>query len=331
MDSQNLEVSLSQRLPNCLGTFHARSDVEREVSRFLRPHRMDIDATRPMRAELYNVALHDASLSEIYYGTETRIDAGHIDDHYLFRVTLSGHAELDTERQRVDLTTGSISVSSPEHRIRLASSSDCRSLLLRLNRQLLETRLSDMLGDRVVRPLAFDVSFDAGSPPAQMIRETIVYLRQLCSVAPAAPSRALGKDLTQWLATMMLDQVPHNYSAALATESTGPLPHHVRRARDYIDAHLGEALNVDVLARVTGVSPRTLQNGFNHFLGTSPGNYVRDRRMAAVHQALTAMPERSVTDILIEHGVHSFGHFAKAYRERYGELPSATSRGTARH
>jgi AraC-like DNA-binding protein len=100
----------------------------------------------------------------------------------------------------------------------------------------------------------------------------------------------------------------------------------VRRARDYIHSHLDEPLRLDTLAREAGVSPRTLQNGFTQFLQISPGGYIRERRLEAVHRALQAAPDRSVTDIFIEHGVHSFGHFAKAYTRRFGCLPSVTAR-----
>lgn len=37
----------------------------------------------------------------------------------------------------------------------------------------------------------------------------------------------------------------------------------------------------------------------------------------------------SVTDILLRHGVASFGHFAMQYRKQYGCLPSETLRRQA--
>ncbi|OXH83452.1 hypothetical protein CA830_34590, partial [Burkholderia multivorans] len=51
-----------------------------------------------------------------------------------------------------------------------------------------------------------------------------------------------------------------------------------------------------------------------------------DRRLAAVHAALQRGDARSVTDVLLAHGIHGFGHFAKAYARRYGHPPSVTAR-----
>jgi transcriptional regulator GlxA family with amidase domain len=102
------------------------------------------------------------------------------------------------------------------------------------------------------------------------------------------------------------------------------------KARDYIEQHLGEPIALASLAQFCDVSIRTLQNGFTRFLQQTPSDYVRTRRLALVHVALQqAGPADSVTDILLRHGVASFGHFAMQYRKQYGCLPSETLRRQA--
>lgn len=322
-----MEIAISRRNRNRLIASHAREDIEREVSQVLCPHRMEVADRGPLNAELYGVALHQATLLELHYGSATQIDAGDIGDHYLFRTTLNGRCALESGSERVSLGAGSLSVSSPARVSRIVTDRECRNLLLRIDRQAIEVKLAEMLNDSVRQPLIFDLAVDGAHTGTAVFLSTLRYLCGLCDqFDEPGRERIFGRDLTQWLMTVLLSQLPHSYSAMLAKASASPLPAHVRRARDYIDSHLDEPLRMDALARAADVSIRTLQNGFNQFLNTSPGGYIRERRLEAVHRALQATPERSVTDILIEHGVHSFGHFAKAYARRFGCLPSATAK-----
>ena len=322
-----MDIAISHKTRNRLIASHAREDIEREVSQVLCPHRMEVADRGPLNAELYRVALHQATLLELHYGSETHIDAGDIGDHYLFRTTLRGQCALESGSERVSLRAGGLSVSSPARMSRIVTDRECRNLLLRIDRQALEVKLAEMLNDSLRQPLVFDLAVDGAHPGTTVFFSTLRYLCDLCDQFDTpAHERIFGRDLTQWLMTVLLSQLPHTYSGTLAKASSAPLPAHVRRARDYIDAHLDEPLRMEALARAAGVSTRTLQNGFSQFLNTSPGGYIRERRLEAVHRALQTEPERSVTDILIEHGVNSFGHFAKAYARRFGCLPSATAK-----
>ncbi|CAG4897242.1 AraC family transcriptional regulator [Paraburkholderia saeva] len=322
-----MEIAISRKYRNRLIASHAREDIEREVSQVLCPHRMEVVDRGPLKAELYGVMLHQAALLELHYGSETRIDAGDLGDHYLFRTTLTGRCALESGSERVALGAGSLSVSSPARVSRIVTDRECRNLLLRIDRQALEVKLAELLQDSVRQPLVFDLSMNDTHTGTTLFLSTLRYLCNLCDqFDEPSRERIFGRDLTQWLMTMLLSQLPHSYSTALSKGAATPLPAHVRRARDYIDAHLDEPLLMDALAREAGVSTRTLQNGFNQFLNTSPGGYIRERRLEAVHRALQDEPERSVTDIFVAHGVHSFGHFAKAYARRFGCLPSATAK-----
>ncbi|WZB72981.1 AraC family transcriptional regulator [Achromobacter xylosoxidans] len=160
------------------------------------------------------------------------------------------------------------------------------------------------------------------------VRQTLDYLCRLHQdpdIDRLAPALAAG--FPDYLMSLLLMQLPHNYSDALRADRRQPLPLHVRRARDYIESHLDEAVTLAELAALSGVSTRTLQNGFARFLGQSPIDYIRGLRLARVHAALEqAGPGDNVTDILLRHGVTSFGHFASHYRKRYGCRPSDTLR-----
>ncbi|MDN7904147.1 AraC family transcriptional regulator [Burkholderia diffusa] len=321
-----MDIALSRHAPNRLSTLHAPDEVERAVAHRLGPHRMAARGRDPFHAELYEVPLHHGALLELCYGRETRIDFGDDADHFLFRLTLSGACELRAGDGAARAGPGQLTVSSPARASRLSTSPDCRNLVLRLERGALERKLRDMLHATLTRPLQFDLAAGDNGAGAALVLSTFEFLCRLGAQPHIGTSATTcGADLTAWLMSLLLTHLPHSYSAALA-RGTPPLPAHVRRACDHVDAHLGDPLALTALAAVAGVAPRTLQHAFRVFLNTTPAAYVRERRLAAVHAALERGDARSVTDVLIAHGIHGFGHFAKAYSLRYGHAPSVTAR-----
>lgn len=85
-----------------------------------------------------------------------------------------------------------------------------------------------------------------------------------------------------------------------------------------------EQLLLDLL--IDGHPPeRTLRDGFLQFRGMSPMQYLRKLRLDRARELLrAAAPDRRIAEIALDCGFAHFGRFAIAYRERFGELPSAT-------
>jgi AraC family ethanolamine operon transcriptional activator len=100
----------------------------------------------------------------------------------------------------------------------------------------------------------------------------------------------------------------------------------VRRAEEYMRAHLGAALSVLDLCRELGVSERTLHYAFQEVRGLSPMAYFKASRLNAVRQELKAAPAGTTTvrEIAQRWGFWHSGEFAAAYRRLFGELPSQT-------
>jgi AraC family ethanolamine operon transcriptional activator len=102
----------------------------------------------------------------------------------------------------------------------------------------------------------------------------------------------------------------------------------VRRAEDYMRAHLGGRLSVLDLCRELAVSERTLHYAFQEVRGLSPMAYFQAVRLNAVRQELrTAADTVTVHEIAQRWGFYHPGEFAAAYRRLFGELPSQTLNG----
>ena len=89
---------------------------------------------------------------------------------------------------------------------------------------------------------------------------------------------------------------------------------------------LREPIGVQDMARIVGVSRRTLERAFAETLGISPYRYLRLHRLNRLHRELrSAHPgERSVTAMLSEWGFSELGRTAVEYKRLFGESPSVT-------
>lgn len=105
------------------------------------------------------------------------------------------------------------------------------------------------------------------------------------------------------------------------------LPADLVRALKWLRGHLSEPINLERLASVAGVRPRTLEKQFKMFLGTTPLGWVRQMRLAHARRELErGSTGARVTDIALAHGFNQLGRFATRYRTVFGETPSATLR-----
>ena len=103
----------------------------------------------------------------------------------------------------------------------------------------------------------------------------------------------------------------------------------LNRARDYIEAHLGETIRVASICRYAGTTLRSLERIFAREMGMSPQQYVKARRLNAVRRHLLAADGGQgirITDVALNHGFNHLGRFSVDYRRYFGESARKTLR-----
>ena len=92
--------------------------------------------------------------------------------------------------------------------------------------------------------------------------------------------------------------------------------------RDYIHRHYAEPITVDLLAARVGLSPFHFIRAFRAAYGTTPHQYLRERRLARAQELLvtTSLP---ITEICSRVGFHSLGSFSGLFHKIVGETPAA--------
>jgi AraC-like DNA-binding protein len=207
-------------------------------------------------------------------------------------------------------------------------SSACRHLTTRVSRHAIEDRLMQKIGRRLHSPLEFELEIGSETEFGRAWWQLIGHICELSAAAPGVLAcDEIRAQYSRTIIELLLQSAPHNYSEAMHLADSHISPRHVRRAQEYIEAHLAEIRSVADIAGAIGVSPRTLQNGFRQTLNVSPVEYLRHARVQALHRALLAADgSQSVTSLMTSVGIMSFGRYAEYYRKQIGVAPSLTLR-----
>jgi AraC-like DNA-binding protein len=126
----------------------------------------------------------------------------------------------------------------------------------------------------------------------------------------------------------LLASAEHPYRQEWLDPAAVVRPRPVKQAIDVIEAYPDRPLPVTTVARMVGVSARTLQYGFRQHVGLTPTAYARQVRLARAQRDLREADPQRETVAAVAHrwGFAHLGRFAAAYRDAYGETPSQTLR-----
>lgn len=102
----------------------------------------------------------------------------------------------------------------------------------------------------------------------------------------------------------------------------------LQRLNTLLRAHPMEVLHPGDVQRALNVSARQLHEIFQNHFGTSPGRYLRLRRLNNAHRDLKhgRYDGRPVTEVAVNHGFFDIGRFSSAYRQIFSEFPSRTAK-----
>jgi AraC family transcriptional regulator, transcriptional activator FtrA len=110
-----------------------------------------------------------------------------------------------------------------------------------------------------------------------------------------------------------------------AQPTTGPVPDSIAPLLDWIAANLHRPLTLAAMANRSGVSPRTLNRHFAEQLGTSPGRWLLNQRIAGT-LALLEETDLPVETIAQRVGLSSAVNLRRRFRDALRTTPGAYRR-----
>jgi AraC-like DNA-binding protein len=284
-----------------------------------------------LRARLDVMPLGRVTVGDLRMGTDVQVKFGelgayHVDvplsGRLVWRQGRSGSQLADVNRAAVFQPAGDTVLERWE--------GDCRLLAVKVDCDVLQRQLSRMI-DRPVAAapvLSPQLRLSRG-PGASWVRLVGLLADSTSDPAAIAHHPLIGARFQEAVISGLLLATNHQYRDQLE-RSAGPLPapRAIRRAIEALHADPQRPWTSALLAETAGVSVRSLQDGFQRYVDTSPMRYLKDLRLDRVHDDLGAAdPDReTVAQVASRWGFLHLGRFAAAYRERFGVRPSESLR-----
>lgn len=201
-------------------------------------------------------------------------------------------------------------------------------MLMIFERNEMANRLSEMLETPVHGNINFHPDINLASGSGRILQDLAeTTFNGLVRDTPLRQSPLALSNLTNAMANLVLETIPHRFSDALIRGTLAPAPRHVRRAIDFMRANLSQPITIGDMAKASNVSVRSLQKGFRDFRTTTPMAYLQHLRLEAAHRELQdAAPGLTVAAIALKWGFTHLGRFAVDYKLRFGQFPSQTLR-----
>jgi AraC-like DNA-binding protein len=246
------------------------------------------------------VSLGEASTSLVRYGADVEIVAPPL-DFYLLQVTLGGRIRLQGPGFDVALEADSLFVMNPGVGYRKCWDREAQQLMLKIPRCRLEWLAPDTASAGRKQTIEFAPTVLSAGPLAEPLRLLLDLLggdRQLSDLRYR--QSAAVRDNENRIVRALFADIPYRIGRYRDSAGQCAVPHYVWRAERYFRANLHSAVSMSALADVTGVSKRTLQEGFQRFRGKAPSQVARDLRLDFARKALAreALMRDSPSDTL---------------------------------
>lgn len=248
-------------------------------------------------------------------------------DDFWVHFPLRGNSEMLSKADSLPCNPRRAVVISAQGHV-LRSEAGSERVTLSVSKATAMNQLSALLGEVPSRRLEFVKEFDLEAPYARRLRRQMhLAIADLDDAGPEGVGPVMLNMYEQLIVTGLLLGQPNNYTAALQRLENKVAPGDVKRAIDFIEAHLQLPVTLSDIAKASGVPGRTLLEHFKAHRSVSPMRYLRDARLTRAREALMCGDRgESVTQIAMTWGFSHLGRFAADYRDRFGETPSETWR-----
>ncbi|MFI9363000.1 AraC family transcriptional regulator [Kitasatospora sp. NPDC053057] len=297
------------------------------VTERLAPHRLTVLNDRRPNGRFRCLHEGEVMLYELGYGTDVTVCPGELGDFYNVQLPMSGAGVVTVDG--VPLPSTQI-IAGPGHRVSMTWNGEARNGILIIPGRAVAQALEVRRGEAPTARVRFSPVLDEQNPLVCAWIELARGFNEFVA-SPLSRRSPLGvRHFEKLLIDGLLDAQRHSQSDTLTDSASTALLPAVRRAKEFCEEHVHEAVSVADIALAARTSLRSLREGFRAHLNTTPLAYLRQVRLDHAHRDLLAIAdgraEGTVTDVACRWGFTHLGRFSAVYRQTFGRSPSDTLR-----
>lgn len=262
--------------------------------------------------------LEDFRLFHLKDKGETKVDY-HYHEFYKLLFFISGKGGYFVEGKRYALTPGDIILIGKQcvHRPEFESGVPCERIILYISPELLlrESSSTCQLTD------CFSKEYDHVLRPNEKIRKTLFSI--VSNMEQELSSKRYGKEIVS--TGMLLNLLVEIARSIFHKEVQKPAPMLPKSKRmldimHYLDAHLTEDININLLAEKFYISRFHMMRRFREETGTTIHAYISDHRLMLARDLIgQGIP---ATEVCFQCGFGSYSSFSRAYGKFFGTTPT---------
>lgn len=305
----------------------APDEAEAAVAKVYLSNRLEALEPGELRMHLAAARLGTTTAGQLGYGRRMRLVTGDARQVHV-NTPLQGAFVSRVGRSAPLVTTSSSAavfpVGAPAD---IEWSSDGVQLCIMVPESTLETELEQLTGHAVKRPFQVPFHMSLLTPQGRVWRSVVNLIsEELASGGNLLAKPFAARQLERTLLDALLLGHPQRHLQELDHPVRPAVPSAIARAVDLLHDRAAEPWSSTTLARAVHVSVRSLQGGFQSHVGKPPMTYLRDVRLAGIHEELLMADPTTTTveSVAYRWGMLHMGRFAAAYRRTFGEVPSHT-------
>lgn len=326
-------LALSALYRNCLFASDAHVDAHEHVANELADHVLRWKHGAPDSA-MFKGELNHLRMYVLRYGAGVEVTPRPFDDFSLVHTSLSGGVEIECDGHTLSVAEGRTAVLAPKRRIRLRWLPGTQQLIVRVPNVLMELVASPERAEAGLVP-GFMLPRSLGSQ-WDLIAQSLLNILSMPGDTPAKQDwvEHFERNLALFILahqpdqpedSMSLQRPPLPVLPGNAGASSGGIKQ-LDAVLEYMDSRLCAPISLEDLARVAGVSYRTLNALCHRYYGATPMELLRNIRLDAVRARLLVDPTASITETALAFGFGHLGRFANYYHQRFMELPRDTQK-----